>query len=122
MCYFSVFRYHNLHFSTPFLPLPYTWSNFAYFVISPIGRLPEGCRSRSLERGNHGHGRDGYTAVHEGIVVFFCSTFFSLKPVHNLKYHIILNESSGCAFSLSEKGCFCHSATPVRRFSSLETV
>jgi hypothetical protein len=67
-----------------------------------------------------------HTAVHEGIAVFFCSTHFRLKPVHNPKYHIILKKSAsalkGCAFSLSEKVCFWHFAMPVRRPSGSETV
>lgn len=35
----------NLRFSTPFLHPAYTCHTFAYFIISPIGRLPEGKRA-----------------------------------------------------------------------------
>ncbi len=52
----------NLRFPTPFLHPAYTCPTFAYFIISPVGRLSGGnaVESRvSLERGYHGHRVDG---------------------------------------------------------------
>ena len=49
----------NLRFPTPFLHPDYTCPTFAYFIISPVGRLPgETCwKSRaSPEREYRGHG------------------------------------------------------------------
>lgn len=134
MCHFFG-HCRNLRFSTPFLPFPYTWSTFAYFIIFPIDKLPGGCRSRSPERGYHGHGRDGLyayqykntffqenAAVREGAAAFLSSTHFRLKPVHNLKYYIILEKSASALkrvrfFAVGKRLflSFCHARAPPLR-------
>lgn len=40
------------------------------------------------------HFFQAYAAVREGAAAFFSSTHFHLKPVHNLKYYIILEKSA----------------------------
>lgn len=64
-----------------------------------------------------------YTAAHEGTAVFFCSTHFRLKPVHNPKYHIILKKSASALkrvrfFNVGKRLflSFCHARAPPLRF------
>lgn len=99
MCHFPFWRCRNLRFSTPFLPFPYTWSTFPYSIISPIDKLSGGCQNcmpcvprkgdiMDTIRAGTGclsitieiHFFPAYTAVLEGIAVFFCSTQYSFYP------------------------------------------
>ncbi|NBH86131.1 hypothetical protein D7X88_18190 [bacterium C-53] len=64
-----------------------------------------------------------HTAVHEGIAVFFCSTYFRLKPVHNPKYYIILKKSASALkwvrfFVVGKRLflAFCHARAQPLRF------
>lgn len=66
----------NLRFPTPFLHLDYTCPTFAYFIISPVGRLPgETCRKSrvSPEREYRGHrmGRGGACTAENKILYTF---------------------------------------------------
>jgi len=60
-----------------------------------------------------------YTAAHEGIAVFFCSTRFTLTPVHNLKYCFIFKKSAPALkrvrfFVVGKRQflAFCHARAP----------
>lgn len=66
----------NLRFSTPFIHPVYTCPTFAYFIISPIGRLSGGKMAESRispERGCCGHrmGRDRACAEKNKILYTF---------------------------------------------------
>ena len=63
-----------------------------------------------------------HTAVHKGIAVFFCSTFFPFSPPNIPIHNLILQNSASALwrvrFLLAKKEGFCRFSVPVRRRSN----
>ena len=103
----------NLRFSTPFLHPAYTCPTFAYFIISPVGRLPGGKRAGKAVYPRKGNTVDMewagfglvpkkieyhilsiHTAVPRGPAVFLCSTHSPPFLFRYIQKPIILQKSA----------------------------